>query len=55
MAAQKKTKKQDSEKKSGLSPEAEKAKQRPADFEDLSAREQWEIDKELGILDWDGD
>ena len=31
-----------------------KAKLRPSNFEELSARDQWEIDKELGILDWDG-
>ena len=24
------------------------------EFEKLTPREQWEIDKELGILDWDG-
>jgi hypothetical protein len=32
----------------------ERAKQRPDDFEELSPQEQWEIDKRLGILDWDG-
>ena len=30
------------------------AKLRPANFFSLDARKQWEIDKELGILDWDG-
>lgn len=30
------------------------AKNRPGNYEQLSPREQWEIDKELGILDWDG-
>lgn len=35
-------------------PAAERAKQRPPTYEQLSAREQWEIDKGLGILDWDG-
>ncbi len=30
------------------------AEKRPDNYESLSAREQWEIDKELGILDWDG-
>jgi hypothetical protein len=30
------------------------AKRRPADFETLSPRAQWAIDKTLGILDWDG-
>jgi hypothetical protein len=28
---------------------------RPKNFEKLSPREQWGIDKELGILDWDGE
>ena len=37
-----------------LSEKAMKAKQRPANFSQLSAEEQWSIDKELGILDWDG-
>ena len=27
---------------------------RPKNYKDLSPREQWEIDKKLGILDWDG-
>lgn len=27
---------------------------RPPDFESLAPSEQWEIDKKLGILDWDG-
>jgi hypothetical protein len=27
---------------------------RPHNYESLSAERQWEIDKELGILDWDG-
>lgn len=31
-----------------------KAEQRPDNFEQLSPEEQWEIDKGLGILDWDG-
>jgi hypothetical protein len=26
---------------------------RPDNYSQLSPREQWEIDKELGILDWD--
>ena len=29
--------------------------QRPKNFFKLSAERQWEIDKELGILDWEGD
>jgi hypothetical protein len=32
----------------------EKAKERPKQYTQLSPREQWEIDKELGILDWNG-
>lgn len=31
-----------------------KAMQRPANYHSLSEREQWSIDKMLGILDWDG-
>jgi len=34
--------------------EAEKAKGRSSDYHQMSAREQWEEDKRLGILDWDG-
>lgn len=33
---------------------ASQAKKRPADYLQRSSEEQWEIDKELGILDWDG-
>lgn len=33
----------------------EKSFQRPKNFFKLSAREQWAIDKSLGILDWAGD
>ena len=40
--------------KKPLSPAAEKAKQRSANYEKLSPAEQWAEDKELGILDWDG-
>jgi hypothetical protein len=32
----------------------DRAKLRPANFEQLSGEDQWEIDKKLGILDWDG-
>jgi hypothetical protein len=32
----------------------EKALQRPRNFFKLSAQEQWDIDKSLGILDWQG-
>lgn len=35
--------------------DAERAKLRPANFLNLSPKEQWAIDKDLGILDWDGD
>lgn len=30
------------------------SRRRPDNFNDLSPRAQWEIDKQLGILDWDG-
>jgi hypothetical protein len=32
----------------------EKSFQRPKNYFRLSAEEQWRIDKELGILDWEG-
>ncbi len=32
----------------------EKALKRPKNYFKLSPREQWKIDSELGILDWDG-
>lgn len=32
----------------------DKAMQRPADYDNLSAENKWHIDKQLGILDWDG-
>jgi hypothetical protein len=32
----------------------EKTFERPKNYFALSFREQWEIDKQLGILDWDG-
>lgn len=32
----------------------ERAKQRSDNYDDLSPEQQWEEDKELGILDWDG-
>ena len=31
------------------------AKKRPANYYNLTSAQQWAIDKELGILDWDGD
>lgn len=33
----------------------EKSFQRPSNYFKLSGAVQWNIDKELGILDWDGD
>lgn len=33
---------------------AVRARLRPSNYADLTAREQWAIDKELGLLDWDG-
>ena len=32
----------------------EKSFQRPNNYFKLSSEQQWQIDKELGILDWDG-
>lgn len=32
----------------------EKSFQRPTNYFSLSEQKQWEIDKELGILDWEG-
>lgn len=31
------------------------ANTRPAGYHKLSGRNQWDTDKDLGILDWDGD
>lgn len=36
-------------------PLARQALKRPANYEDIPLGQQWAIDKELGILDWDGD
>jgi len=33
----------------------EKSFQRPANYFKLSSERQWEIDEELGILDWKGE
>lgn len=33
----------------------EKSFSRPKNYFELSAQEQWEIDKSLGILDWEGE
>jgi hypothetical protein len=32
----------------------ERAKLRPMNYDDLSPEEQWKIDNDLGLLDWDG-
>ena len=32
----------------------ERSFQRPRDFQSLTPERKWEIDKELGILDWEG-
>lgn len=32
----------------------EKSFERPADFFKLTPTQQWDVDKRLGILDWDG-
>lgn len=37
-----------------LGPMARAAQRRPANYNELSGSRQWAIDKELGILDWDG-
>ena len=37
-----------------LSDGAQRAKQRPTNYCELLPERQWEIDKSLGILDWDG-
>jgi hypothetical protein len=39
---------------SNLSLEAQMALQRPRNYAQLSPQAQWDIDQELGILDWDG-
>ncbi len=33
----------------------EKSFERPSNYFKLSSEKQWEIDKNLGILDWEGD
>jgi len=35
-------------------PMATAAERRPANFNELTEEKRWEIDKHLGILDWDG-
>jgi len=36
-------------------PQAKMVALRPSNYDTLSGEEQWEIDKGLGILDWNGD
>jgi hypothetical protein len=38
-----------------LSEGARQAKKRPSNYCEMSAQEQWAVDKALGILDWDGE
>lgn len=38
-----------------LGPQAQAASRRPTNYCELSAQTQWDIDKGLGILDWDGE
>ena len=40
--------------KSTLGPQATLALCRPSNYHELSAQEQWDVDRNLGILDWDG-
>ena len=37
-----------------LRPMAKRAKCRPQNYGELSGEMQWQVDKDLGILDWDG-
>ena len=37
-----------------LSPMARVACRRPKNYSNLTPEEQWDVDKSLGILDWDG-
>lgn len=37
-----------------LGPQAQRASCRPSDYAELSPQVQWDIDKSLSILDWDG-
>jgi len=39
----------------GLGPLARAAQRRPSNFDRLLPEEQWAIDRQLGVLDWDGD
>lgn len=38
-----------------LGPNAQAAIRRPASYCELSPQGQWDVDKGLGILDWDGE
>lgn len=38
-----------------LGPQARAATQRPSNYCELGPESQWNIDKGLGILDWDGE
>ncbi len=38
-----------------LGPQAQAATRRPSNYCELSAQGQWDVDKSLGILDWDGE
>jgi hypothetical protein len=38
-----------------LGPQAEAATRRPANYAELGPQSQWDVDKNLGILDWDGE
>lgn len=38
-----------------LGPQAQAATRRPSNYAELSAQSQWDVDKRLGILDWDGE
>ncbi len=37
-----------------LGRQAQAAAMRPSNFDELPEKKQWDIDKALGILDWDG-
>jgi len=38
-----------------LGPQAEAATRRPSNYCEMSPQAQWDVDKSLGILDWDGE
>lgn len=37
-----------------LGPQAQRATERPADYDRMSAQKQWEVDATLKLLDWNG-